>query len=95
MKSRQRVQGQDHGAQPAVADRLFLSEDHWLGLVLSIDDPRRLLALHYQLEAVRPAHVVHKPHLLWDNGPSYVAGELADYLAGDLEAQVHASVEHY
>ncbi|WP_408609182.1 IS3 family transposase [Allopontixanthobacter confluentis] len=27
------------------------------------------------------AHVVHKPRLLSDNGPSYVAGELADYLA--------------
>ena len=26
-------------------------------------------------------HVLHKPRLLSDNGPSYVAGELADYLA--------------
>ena len=27
------------------------------------------------------AHVLHKPRLLSDNGPSYVAGELANYLA--------------
>ena len=27
------VQGQDHGAQPALADRLHLSQDHGLGLV--------------------------------------------------------------
>jgi len=27
------------------------------------------------------AHVLHKPRLLSDNGPSYAAGELADYLA--------------
>ena len=32
-----RVQGQDHGAQPALADRLHLSQGHRLGLVLSVD----------------------------------------------------------
>ena len=47
-----RVQGQDHGAQPALADRLHLSQGHRLGLVLSVDRPRRLLALHHRLEAV-------------------------------------------
>ena len=31
------------------------------------------------------AHVHHKPRLLSDNGPSYIAGELADY----IEAQTH------
>ena len=35
-----RVQGQDHGAQPALADRLHLSQGHRLGLVLSLDHPR-------------------------------------------------------
>ena len=47
-----RVQGQDHGAQPALADRLHLSQGHRLGLVLSVDRARRLLALHHRLEAV-------------------------------------------
>ena len=46
------VQGQDHGAQPALADRLHLSQDHRLGLVLSVDRARRLLPLHRRLEAV-------------------------------------------
>jgi len=46
----ERVQGQDHRRQPALADRLHLPQDHWLGLVLSVDRPRRLLAIHRGLE---------------------------------------------
>ena len=46
------VQGQDHGAQPALADRLHLSQDHGLGLVLSLHRAGRLLALHCRLEAL-------------------------------------------
>ena len=38
-----------------LADRLHLSESHRLGLVLPVDRPRRLLALHHRLEAV-PNH---------------------------------------
>ena len=30
----------------------FLPEGDWLGLVLSVNDPRRLLALHHRLEAL-------------------------------------------
>ena len=47
-----RVQGQDDGPEPAVADRLHLFEGHRLGLVLPVDHPRRLLPLHHRLEAV-------------------------------------------
>ncbi len=47
-----RVRTQDHGAEPALADRLHLPQGHRLGLVLSQHDPRRLLALHHRLEAV-------------------------------------------
>ena len=47
-----RVQGQDYRTQPALADGLHLSEGDWLGLVLSVDNPRRLLALHHRLEAL-------------------------------------------
>ena len=46
------IQGQDHGAQPALADRLHLSQDHGLGLVLPLDRAGRLLALHCRLEAL-------------------------------------------
>src|ERR1700683_3380036 len=31
---------------------LHLPEGDWLGLVLSVNDPRRLLALHHRLEAL-------------------------------------------
>jgi transposase-like protein len=48
-----RVPRQDHGAQPALADRLHLPEGHRLGVVLSLDRARRLLALHRRLEALR------------------------------------------
>ena len=34
---------QDEGAEPALADRLHLSESDWLGLVLFVDRVRRLL----------------------------------------------------
>ena len=47
------IQGQDHGAQPALADRLHLSQDHGLGLVLPLHRAGRLLALHCRLEALR------------------------------------------
>src|SRR4029079_3898082 len=34
-EGRRRVQGQDDGAKPALADGLHLSQGHWLGMVLS------------------------------------------------------------
>ena len=46
-----RVQGQDDGAKPALADRLHLSEGDRLGLVLSQHGPGGL-ALYHRLEAV-------------------------------------------
>ena len=51
-EGRGRVQEQDDCAEPALADRLHLPEGDWLGLVLSVNDPRRLLALHHRLEAL-------------------------------------------
>ena len=39
-------------AQPALADRLHLSQDHGPGLVLSLHGAGRLLALHCRLEAL-------------------------------------------
>jgi putative transposase len=40
------------------------------------------------------AHVLHKPRLLSDNGPSYVAGELADYLADKKMRHVRGAPFH-
>ena len=39
-QGRRRVQGQDDGAQPALADRLHLSQGNRLGLVLPLHHPR-------------------------------------------------------
>ena len=39
-------------------------------------------------------HVLHKPRLLSDNGPSYVAGELADFLAGKGMSHVRGAPFH-
>ena len=47
-----RPKGQDDGAEPALADRLHLSQGHRLGLVLPQHDIGRLLALHHLLGAV-------------------------------------------
>ena len=39
-------------------------------------------------------HVLHKPRLLSDNGPSYVASELADYLADKKMRHVRGTPFH-
>jgi len=39
-------------------------------------------------------HVLHKPRMLSDNGPSYVAGELADYLADKNMKHVRGAPFH-
>jgi putative transposase len=38
--------------------------------------------------------VLHKPRLLSDNGPSYIAGELADYLNGKQMSHVRGAPFH-
>ncbi len=40
------------------------------------------------------AHVLHKPRLLSDNGPSYVAGELADWLKNKKMRHVRGAPFH-
>ena len=45
------VQGQGNPPQRTLEDRHYLPEGHRLGLVLSIDNPEQLQALHHRLEA--------------------------------------------
>jgi hypothetical protein len=52
IKAANELQGQDHRHQPTLADGLHLPQDHRLGMVLSLDRARRLLALHRGLEAL-------------------------------------------
>jgi len=40
------------------------------------------------------AHVHHKPRLLSDNGPSYIAGELADYIEAQAMSHVRGAPLH-
>ena len=39
-------------------------------------------------------HVLHKPRLLSDNGPSYIAGELADYIEAQQMSHVRGAPFH-
>ena len=52
--------------------------------------------LELALEASRcdQVHVLHKPQLLSDNGPSYLAGELADYLVDKKMRHVRSAPFH-
>ena len=40
------------------------------------------------------AHVQHKPRLLSDNGPCYIASELADYIEGQAMSHVRGAPMH-
>jgi putative transposase len=40
------------------------------------------------------AHVQHKPRLLIDNGPNYIAGELADYIEAQRMSHVRGAPFH-
>jgi len=40
------------------------------------------------------AHVHHRPRLLSDNGPSYIAGELADYIKAQRMSHVRGAPFH-
>ena len=52
------------------------------------------LELALQASGCDQVHVLHKPRLLSDNGPSYIAGELAEYLAGKNMSHVRGAPFH-
>ena len=58
------------------------------------EDVTDTLELALQASGCDQAHVLHKPRLLSDNGPSYVAGELADYLASKKMRHVRGAPFH-
>ena len=106
-------------AQPALADRLHLSQDHGLGLVLSLHHrvgrlPRPLrrvvawklcatmkakdvtatLDLALAASGLDQMTVVHRPRLLSDNGASYVAADLAQWLDRQEMEHVRSAPYH-
>ncbi len=58
------------------------------------EDVTDTLELALEASGCGQAHVLHKPRLLSDNGPSYVAGELADYLADKKMRHVRGAPFH-
>ena len=58
------------------------------------EDVTDTLELALEASGCEQAHVLHKPRLLSDNGPSYVAGELADYLADKKMRHVRGAPFH-
>ncbi len=58
------------------------------------EDVTDTLELALDASGCDQAHVLHKPRLLSDNGPSYIAGELADYLADKNMRHVRGAFFH-
>jgi transposase InsO family protein/transposase-like protein len=58
------------------------------------EDVTDTLNLALQASGCDQAHVQHKPRLLSDNGPSYIAGELADYIKSNQMSHVRGAPCH-
>ena len=58
------------------------------------EDVTDTLDLAFAASGCSSAHVRHKPRLLSDNGPSYVAGELAEYIKAQKMSHVRGAPFH-
>ncbi len=61
---------------------------------MKAEDVTDTLKLALQASGCDQANVLHKPRLLSDNGPSYVAGELADWLSDRKMSHVRGAPFH-
>jgi transposase InsO family protein len=61
---------------------------------MKAEDVTDTLKLALQASGCDQANVLHKPRLLSDNGPSYVAGELADWLRDRKMSHVRGAPFH-
>jgi putative transposase len=61
---------------------------------MKTSDVTETLDLALQASGCDPVHVVHKPRLLWDNGSSYVSGELAEWLGDKKMGHVSGAPYH-
>jgi putative transposase len=58
------------------------------------EDVTDTLDMALQASGCDSATVIHKPRLLSDNGPSYIAGELADYIEANKMSHVRGAPCH-
>ena len=58
------------------------------------EDVTNTLDMALAASGCHQAHVRHKPRLLSDNGPSYIAGELADYIEAQRMSHVRGAPMH-
>ena len=58
------------------------------------EDVTDTLELALEASGCDQVHVLHKPRLLSDNGPSYVAGELAEYIEANKMSHVRGAPFH-
>ncbi len=56
---------------------------------------KRTLELALEVSGCDSAAVLHKPKLLSDNGPSYIAGELAEFIETQGMSHVRGAPLHY
>ncbi len=61
---------------------------------MCVDDVTDTLKLALTASGCDQAHVRHKPRLLSDNGPSYVAGDLAEWLNKQKIEHIHGAPCH-
>ena len=58
------------------------------------EDVTETLDMALETSGCASAHVKHKPRLLSDNGPSYIAGELAEYIEAQKMSHVRGAPFH-
>ena len=61
---------------------------------MRVEDVTDTLDLALAASGCDQAHVHHKPRLLSDNGPSYIASELADYIEARAMSLVRGAPFH-
>jgi len=61
---------------------------------MAASDVKETLDLALEASGLKQARVVHRPRLLSDNGPSYISGDLAEYLEGKGMAHTRGAPYH-
>jgi transposase InsO family protein len=61
---------------------------------MKVSDVTETLTMALQASGLDSANVVHRPRLLSDNGSSYIAGDLADWLEAQNMTHVRGAPNH-